>query len=526
MKSIGETERGIVQLVQAAIRQNLIKAEDRIYAVNRLCDRLRIEGFAFDSDSPCDSASRQESIPELLASLANDAVARGVLDDLTDLREILAADLMNVFLDKPSVIQKHFDHLYASDPGSATDWFYRMSQASNAIQTRQIARNIVYQAASPYGTLDITINLSKPEKNPRDIAAARLHHSTGYPRCLLCIENEGYAGRIGHPARANHRMIRLRLGGEAWYFQYSPYAYYPEHCIVLSHEHRDMHIDRSTLDNLLEFVTLFPHYFIGSNADLPIVGGSILTHDHYQGGRYELPMARAGAAFGFCLPSYPGLQASVLNWPMATMRLVGQDVRELAEAAESVLDAWRHYSDPANDIIARDDHGPHNTITPIARRRGQSYEMDLVLRNNGHDDNHPLGIFHPHADVHHIKKENIGLIEVMGLAVLPARLLTELDAVKRYLQNQPATVAPIHQPWAEQLRRQFHGPLTETKAQAVVRQGVAAKFEQVLADAGVFKPDKGGRTAFRRFLAATGAVFSLNDERYFGGKDDVRSTSG
>jgi UDPglucose--hexose-1-phosphate uridylyltransferase len=429
-----------------------------------------------------------------------------VLEDLTDLREILSADLMNVFVDKPSAIQARFDRLFASDPESATDWFYQMSQASNYIQTSQIARNIVYQSESPYGTLDITINLSKPEKNPRDIAAARLQRSSGYPRCQLCIENEGYAGRIGHPARANHRMIRLTLGGEQWYFQFSPYAYYPEHCIVLSHEHRDMHIDRGTLDNLLQFVTLFPHYFIGSNADLPIVGGSILSHDHYQGGRYELPMARAGAAFSFRLPAYAGLAAAVLNWPMAAIRLRGSDDGELADAAEAILAAWRGYSDPDAGIIARDDHGPHNTITPVARRRGHDYEMDLVLRNNRHDDSHPLGIFHPHADVHHIKKENIGLIEVMGLAVLPARLLTELEAVEQYLQNQPATVAPAHQPWAEQLRRQFHGPLTKAEAGAVVRQGVAAKFERVLADAGVFKLDEAGKTAFCRFIASIGAV--------------------
>lgn len=510
MKKAGETEQWIVRLVQAAIRQGLISQEDRIYTINRLCERLRIEGFASGQIDPAAFASDQAGIPDILDHLADDAVARGVLEDLSDLREILAADLMNLFLDKPSVIQARFDSLYATDPQKATDWFYHMSQASNYIQTRQIARNIVYPAESPYGTLEITINLSKPEKNPRDIAAARLQHSTGYPRCLLCIENEGYAGRIGHPARANHRMIRLTLGGERWYFQYSPYAYYPEHCIVLSHEHRDMHIDRATLNNLLEFVTLFPHYFIGSNADLPIVGGSILSHDHYQGGCYELPMARAATAFRFVLPAYPQVEASVLNWPMATIRLRGPDTCELADAAEALLLTWRHYSDPAATVIARDDQEPHNTITPIARRRGPAYELDLVLRNNRHDNSHPLGIFHPHADVHHIKKENIGLIEVMGLAVLPGRLATELAAVEHYLQNKPATVAPLHLEWAEQLRRHHHGPLTEDEARAAVRQGVAVKFIRVLSDAGVFKPDDAGRAAFRRFLAAAAARFAKN----------------
>jgi len=496
----------IVQLVVLAGRQDLIGAQDRVYAINRLCDRLEIEAFESDSlMARAEAAAGKTSIPELLAQLVEDAIARGVLEDLTDLREILAADLMNVFLDKPSVIQRQFEQHYRESPQQATDWFYRLCQSSNDIQTRQIARNVVYQAPSPYGVLDITINLSKPEKNPRDIAAARHQRSSGYPRCLLCIENEGYAGRIGHPARSNHRMIRIELGGEPWYFQYSPYAYYPEHCIILSHEHRDMHIDRQTITNLLTFVGRFPHYFAGSNADLPIVGGSILTHDHYQGGRYELPMARAGSTMRLCWPARPEIEAEVLDWPMTTLRLRAVSPEMLADLAEQILHAWRGYTDKDANIVAHDEQGPHNTITPIARRRGQAFELDLVLRNNRQSSEHPLGIFHPHADVHHIKKENIGLIEVMGLAVLPARLLTELEAVEHVLQGLPATVAPPHLPWAEQLRRQQNHMLGADEARQAVRQGVADKFMRVLADAGVMKQDPAGQAALERFLEAAGA---------------------
>jgi UDPglucose--hexose-1-phosphate uridylyltransferase len=496
----------IVQLVVLAGRQDLIDEKDRVYMINRLCDRLRVEGFESDRLlARAEAAAGRTSIPERLMQLVEDAVARGVLEDLTDLREILAADLMNLFLDKPSVIQQRFEALCRESPRQATDWFYRFCQSSNDIQTRQIARNVVYQAPSPYGVLDITINLSKPEKNPRDIAAARHLRSSGYPRCLLCLENEGYAGRIGHPARANHRLIRIELGGEPWYFQYSPYAYYPEHCIILSHEHRDMHIDSQTITNLLTFVRRFPHYFAGSNADLPIVGGSILTHDHYQGGCYELPMARAGSVMTLSWPAWPEVAAEVLDWPMTTLRLRAAVPEMLTDLAEQILLAWREHTDREADIVAHDEQGPHNTITPIARRRGQAFELDLVLRNNRQSGEHPLGIFHPHADVHHIKKENIGLIEVMGLAVLPARLLTELETVEHYLQGLPVTVAPPHLPWAEQLRRQQHQPLSADEARQVVRQGVTDTFLRVLADAGVMKQDAAGQAALVRFLQAAGA---------------------
>jgi UDPglucose--hexose-1-phosphate uridylyltransferase len=407
---------------------------------------------------------------------------------------------MNVFMDKPSAINHRFHQLFAQNPQQATDWFYQISQSSNYIQTAQIAKNIVYQAPSRYGSLDITINLSKPEKNPRDIAAARLVRSSGYPACQLCVENEGYAGRIGYAARANHRMIRLTLTDEPWYFQYSPYSYYPEHCIILAEQHRDMVVNRLTFDRLLEFITLFPHYFAGSNADLPIVGGSILTHDHYQGGRYELPMARAVEVQVFSLEHHPEVHAAILNWPMSVIRLRGAHPDQLADAADRILGFWRGYSDEACQILAHTDGVPHNTITPIARRRGQDYELDLVLRNNRQSDEHPLGIFHPHADVHHIKKENIGLIEVMGLAVLPARLLTELDLVERYLLGEPVSVAEYHQDWADSMRADHPAAGSADEVRQWVRQGVAQKFERVLSDAGVYKQDEAGMAGMNRLI--------------------------
>jgi len=499
MSQYGDVRNLIIQLVDEAVSHQLIDQEDRVYAANRLLDRLQLD---FDpmaiQSSGTDSPVR--SIPQLLQELADDAVNRGILDDLADLRDILQADLMNIFLDKPSVINHHFHRLFVHSPEQATDWFYQISQSSNYIQTAQIAKNIVYRAPTQYGSLDITINLSKPEKNPRDIAAARQVRSSGYPACQLCVENEGYAGRIGYAARANHRMIRLTLTGEPWYFQYSPYSYYPEHCIILAEQHRDMVVNRLTFDRLLEFITLFPHYFAGSNADLPIVGGSILTHDHYQGGRYELPMSRARESQVFNLDHYPDVHAVVLHWPMSVIRLRGKRPDQLADAADRILDFWRGYSDEACQILAQTDGVPHNTITPIARRRGQDYELDLVLRNNRQSDEHPLGIFHPHEDVHHIKKENIGLIEVMGLAVLPARLLTELDRVERFLLGETVTVAEYHQVWADSLRADHPTVGSVAEARQLVRQGVARIFERVLADAGVYKKDEAGIAGMNRLI--------------------------
>lgn len=501
MKPINKLEQKIVQLARAGQEAGLTDEEDLAYIVNRLAARLSVPGFAAGS---CTSSSTSD-IPQLLEWLVADAQERGLLPDSSAEKEILQAELMDIFLDRPSLIQARFTSIYKQNPQAATDWFYKLCQASNYIQTRQVKKNIVYQASSPYGILDITINLSKPEKNPRDIAAALLAPSSSYPLCQLCVENEGYRGRLNYPPRANHRMIRLLLSKEPWYMQYSPYVYYPEHCIVLSHEHQPIRIGQKTFANLLEFVDLFPHYFIGSNADLPIVGGSILTHDHYQGGRYELPMARAKASFSFTIPAFDAIKGWVLKWPLSVLRLQAAAKEELIAAARLILQVWRNYSEPDLDIIAEDETGPHNTITPVARRRGSLYELDLVLRNNRQDEKHPAGIFHPHVDVQHIKQENIGLIEVMGLAVLPGRLATELQEVELFLQDLPAEIATIHQDWAQQLRQQQAGPLAAGQAEGVVRQAVADKFTRILTDAAVFKHDAAGQNGLCRFLGAFGA---------------------
>ncbi len=375
-----------------------------------------------------------------------------------------------------------------------------MSKNSNYIQTKAIAKNINYKADTEYGNIDITINLSKPEKNPTDIIKEKAVKSSSYPKCLLCIENEGYEGRAGHPARANHRMVRVDLFEEEWFLQYSPYAYYNEHCILLSEIHRDMKIDRAAFSRLLSFVDMFPHYFIGSNADLPIVGGSILSHDHYQGGRYEFAMERAEAEEFFKIAEYPNIEASIVKWPMSVIRLKSKDIEELTNASEKILNIWRGYTDKEADIYAYTGDIPHNTITPIARKRNGFFEMDLVLRNNRTTEEHPLGIFHPHDDVHHIKKENIGLIEVMGLAVLPGRLKDELKEVEKYILGEDNLIEEYHKPWAEELKMIYKSKVKKDNAQEIVKIETAKKFLKVLEYAGVFKRDEKGKENFRRFI--------------------------
>ena len=490
-------ELKVTQLVRQAVKAELITELDTQYSLNRVLAHLKIDAYSGKRDE----SEQLPLIPDLLSALIDDAVQRGVIEDLTDEREILSAQLMDAFLDKPSQINQTFWRLYQEQPGKATNWFYQLSQASNYIQTKNIARNLTYKASSQYGELDITINLSKPEKNPRDIAAAKMVRSTSYPACLLCPENEGFAGRNGHPARANHRLIRMTLGGEPWYLQYSPYVYYPEHCIVLAQEHRDMEINRVLFERLIEFITVFPDYFIGSNADLPIVGGSILTHDHYQGGKYTFAMARAPVEQLFCLSGIEQVSCGIVRWPMSVLRLRSVNAAACVDAADRITRFWRHYSDPKAGILASSNDTPHNTVTPIARRVGLEYEFDLVLRNNRQSEEHPMGIFHPHQDVHHIKKENIGLIEVMGLAVLPPRLYDELAVVEAYLQKKAERVAAYHQNWADDLVRQ-NGFVDASAAKQIVRQAVASRFERVLADAGVFKRDSNGQEAFNRFISA------------------------
>lgn len=484
----------IHQLVIKAIALGMIEPEDEIYVRNQIMPLIGLKEF---------ETSSAQDIPDLLDELVQFAVEAGVTEDLFDEKEILSANIMNVFIDKPSGVNRTFWEKWSASPEQGTNYFYELSQNSNYIQTNRISKNISYKADTPYGELDITINLSKPEKDPKEIArekelkAASAAH---YPNCLLCIENEGYAGRIGHPARANHRMIRLELTGEPWFLQYSPYVYYNEHCIVLSGQHRDMAITKDAFKRLVEFVEKFPHYFIGSNADLPIVGGSILTHDHYQGGNYEFAMAKAPEENEFTLANFPVIHAATVKWPMSVIRLRGQDRTELVEACVFILEKWKQYSDEAADIIAYTGETRHNTITPIVRMRNGELEADLVLRNNRTSEEHPLGIFHPHADVHHIKKENIGLIEVMGLAVLPARLKTELREVEKYLLDEPNQIADYHQPWADEMKARFAGDSTAENVVDVVRTEVGRKFLRVLENAGVFKRTEEGQKAFGRFI--------------------------
>ncbi|MDQ0298147.1 UDPglucose--hexose-1-phosphate uridylyltransferase [Salibacterium salarium] len=486
----------VEELVQQAGNLGMMASEDKVYSRNQVLKQLGIHDFVPDRAEKVPA-----SIPDILEKLADYAVEQKQIENLLEEREQLTSSLMNVFIPQPSVVNHRFYEKYEKDPVEATNYFYELSQNSNYIQTKRIAKNIYYQVESEYGSLDITINLSKPEKDPKEIEKEKQRKmDASYPLCLLCMENEGYGGRIGHPARSNHRLIRVPLEGERWYLQYSPYVYYNEHCILLAEEHRDMKIQASTFKRLLVFVEKYPHYFMGSNADIPIVGGSILSHDHYQGGRYEFTLAKAPADYSFSLTAYPDVQGSIVKWPMTVLRLRSGNQENLVNAADMILKKWKDYNDPARDIQAYTKGTAHNTITPIARCRGDEYELDLVLRNNRTNDEHPEGIFHPHADVHHIKKENIGLIEVMGLAVLPKRLAEELKEVERYLLKDNQKVEPAHLPWAKELKKKYGEQTDEERADAIVKMEVGKKFLRVLEDAGVFKRDVNGQKGLEAFI--------------------------
>jgi UDPglucose--hexose-1-phosphate uridylyltransferase len=444
-------------------------------------------------------------LPRILGSLVEDAVNRGVIEDDTESRDIFDTRLMAALTPFPHEVRDRFREKYAQSPQAATEWYYSFSKATNYIRTDRIKKDRKWIYEGKYGALDITINLAKPEKDPKAIAKARNTLSTNYPACQLCMENEGYAGRIGHPARGNHRLIPLELNGEDWFLQYSPYSYYNEHCIAFNSRHIPMKVDRAAFRKLLDFVTLFPHYFIGSNADLPIVGGSILSHDHFQGGRYEFAMARAEVEEELNFEGYEDVRAGIVAWPLSVIRLRGKEAERLTDLADNILKAWRAYSDPSVFVFAETDGEPHNTITPIARRRGSDYELDLVLRNNITTEEHPLGLFHPHAELHHIKKENIGLIEVMGLAVLPSRLKNELEEVKKTLVSgeEPKSSIALHAEWMNKLREKYS--FTEDNADQIIQNEVGAVFERVLEDAGVFKRTLEGKEAFLRFTASVRA---------------------
>ena len=487
----------IFGLVDYAVRCELIEEDDRLWALNRLLEVMGLDGVepATASGAP---------LHVLLETLTEDAVARGVCEDNQVARDLFDTKLMGVLTPAPREVREQFRELYRESPWQATDWFYKFSQDTNYIRRDRIAKDQKWVYERKYGALDITINLSKPEKDPRAIAAAKLAPQSGYPKCQLCPENEGYAGRMNHPARQNHRIIPLSLSGESWYFQYSPYVYYNEHCICLNAAHVPMTICRACFEKLLDVVTLLPHYFVGSNADLPIVGGSILSHEHFQGGHYVFAMERAKIGTPLIFRGFEDVEAGIVNWPMSVIRLRAADRKRLAELAEKILTCWRGYSDAEAFIFAETDGEPHNTITPIARRRGDAFEMDLVLRNNITTPEHPLGVYHPHAKLHHIKKENIGLIEVMGLAVLPSRLKGELAALREAILSgsdirADETLAK-HADWVDELKTRH--TFTVENTEQILRQEVGAVFEQVLEDAGVYKTDNAGREAFLRFVQA------------------------
>ena len=486
----------IFLLVDYALQKGLLEPCDQVWAINRLLEIMHL-----DAISEVRTLQMLE-LPEILARLTQNAVERGLCEDNQVARDLFDTKLMGALTPAPHEVQAKFAALYKKSPAAATDWFYRFSQDTNYIRRDRIAKDKKWVYDSEYGALDITINLSKPEKDPRAIAAAKLAPQSAYPKCQLCAENEGYAGRMNHPARQNHRLIPLTINGSDWFFQYSPYVYYNEHCIVLNSEHTPMQIDKACFRKLLDFVAQFPHYFVGSNADLPIVGGSILSHDHFQGGHYTFAMAKAPVETPVSFKGFEDVSAGIVKWPMSVLRLSCEKPDRLIELAEKILTCWRGYTDEAAVIFAETDGEPHNTITPIARKNGEQYELDLVLRNNLTTEEHPLGLYHPHAEKHHIKKENIGLIEVMGLAVLPARLSRELaDLQSAILENRDIRADEVlskHASWVDALKQKY--TFTPENAEEILQKEVGAVFAGVLEDAGVYKRTAEGNAAFARFI--------------------------
>ena len=489
----------IMRLVDYCLETGLIEESERIWAINTVLDTLRVDQL------PEIEVGEDARLCEVLEVLCDDAFARGLIPENTvTYRDLFDTEIMGRLTPRPAQVIERFTALREVSPEKATDWYYRFCQNTNYIRRDRIEKDVRWKTATEYGELDITINLSKPEKDPLAIAAARNLPASDYPRCLLCAENEGYAGRVNHPARQNHRVVPITIHGSPWFFQYSPYVYYNEHCICFNRVHTPMKIDRSCFEKLLDFVGQFPHYFVGSNADLPIVGGSILAHDHFQGGRYTFPMAKAPVETKVTFRGWEDVEAGIVKWPMSVLRLDSPDPGRLVDLADHILSVWRGYSDPARTVLAETEGTPHNTITPIARRRGEKYELDLVLRNNLTSEEYPLGIYHPHQELHHIKKENIGLIEVMGLAVLPARLKTELTEVVRLLTEggdlraNPLTAS--HADWAEAIARRH--PLTPENAAEIIRLETGLVFAKVLEHAGVYKRDADGQDGFLKFVAS------------------------
>ncbi len=490
----------IRDLVAYAEKNGLIGSEDNVFCRNRLMEELEICDFTPDTDE-----AEEKPLEEILNALCDYAIAAKVIPDrgITG-RDLFDTKLMGILTPRPSEVVREFRRLYAESPEKATDYYYKLSCASDYIRTYRVKKDLKWVYSGKYGDIDITVNLSKPEKDPKAIAAAKKQKQTGYPKCAICRENEGYAGSMTQAARQSHRLVPITMAGQDWFLQYSPYVYYNEHCIALSAQHTPMKIDRDSFVKLLDFVTLFPHYFLGSNADLPIVGGSILTHDHMQGGHYTFAMARAQIERELHFKGFEQVRAGIVHWPMSVIRLTSANREALVELADRILVAWRAYTDPDAFIFSETNGEPHNTITPIARRREEDYELDLVLRNNITTEEHPLGVYHPHADKHNIKKENIGLIEVMGLAVLPSRLKNEMEQLADALVTGKdiASCESIakHADWVSAFANNYS--FTKENVTEILQKEIGKTFEAVLEDAGVYKCTSEGRTAFMRFIKA------------------------
>lgn len=487
----------IKRLVQYGIDAGLTPECERIYTTN-----LLLELFHEDDYEEVEVNGEKE-LEEILEELLDEACSRGIIENSVVYRDLFDTKMMNCLMPRPAQVQETFWKKYEESPEAATDYYYKLSQDSDYIRRYRVKKDWKWTVDSPYGEIDITINLSKPEKDPKAIAAAKNAKASSYPKCLLCVENEGYAGRVNHPARENHRIMPITVNDSAWGFQYSPYVYYNEHCIVFNGKHTPMKIEKETFMKLFDFVKLFPHYFLGSNADLPIVGGSILSHDHFQGGHYTFAMAKAPIEKHFEVKGFEDVESGIVKWPLSVIRLRSKDEKRLIELGTHILDAWRGYTDEEAFVFAETDGEPHNTITPIARKVGEIYELDLTLRNNITTEEHPLGLYHPHAEYHNLKKENIGLIEVMGLAVLPSRLKQELETLAEYIVEgkdiSENEMIEKHTKWVEKFLPKYD-TITKENVMDILKEEVGIVFTKVLEDAGVYKCTEEGRTAFARFL--------------------------
>ncbi len=490
----------VKKLVAYGLETGLVPPEEQIYTINMILDVLKLDDYT-DDGKEYSRVDLESTLKEIL----DYAQEKGLIEEGTVYRDLFDTRVMNCLVPRPGTVIDNFKRKYEISPKEATDYYYKLSQDSDYIRRYRVCKDVKWLTSTEYGDLDITINLSKPEKDPKAIAAAKLAKQTEYPHCLLCIQNEGYAGRINHPARENHRIIPVTIGGSGWGFQYSPYVYYNEHCIVFCGEHTPMSMERGTFVRLFDFVKLFPHYFIGSNAELPIVGGSILSHEHFQGGNYEFAMAKAPIEEYFIIKGYEEVEAGIVKWPLSVIRLRCGDEKKIIDLADRILQVWRDYTDEASFIFARTDGEPHNTITPIARRKDGKFELDIALRNNITTKECPFGVFHPHEELHHIKKENIGLIEVMGLAVLPSRLKEEMDILGDYIVHKKDIrsneVISKHADWAEEFMKKYNH-INKENVHKIIRDEIGLVFVKVLEYAGVFKRDKAGIEAFHRFILA------------------------